>query len=364
MKQITVNTPSGAYAVISGHGIAARAGALLESLEPISSVILISSPVVWRRWGRLVEKSLRHVHATQTILFDDRESAKTLATVERLCRGLAQAGADRRSLIVALGGGVVGDVAGFVAASYARGIRIVHMPTTLLAQVDSSIGGKTGVNLPEGKNLVGAFHQPRLVITDPKMLKTLAARQYRAGLYEAIKYGVIGDEILFRFLERRLPEVLRQAPASLGWVLERCIRAKAEVVSADERESGLREILNFGHTFAHALEAATRYRIFSHGEAVGWGMIAAAHLSVRMKMLSPEQVARIAQLVWRVGPIPKRPSIKPERLVEWMRADKKSRGGRLRMVLAQRIGAVKTVEDVPEDLVMNTLRELAARGKR
>jgi 3-dehydroquinate synthase len=364
MKQITVNTPSGAYAVISGHGIAARAGALLESLEPVSSVFLLSSPVVWRHWGRLVEKSLQRAHATKHILFDDRESAKTLATVERLCRGLAQAGADRRSLIVALGGGVVGDVAGFVAASYARGIRIVQIPTTLLAQVDSSIGGKTGVNLPEGKNLIGAFHQPRLVITDPKMLKTLPARQYRAGLYEAIKYGVIGDEMLFRFLERRLPEVLRLGTAGLGWVLERCIRAKAEVVSADERESGLREILNFGHTFGHALEAATRYRKLLHGEAVGWGMIAAAQLSVEMKLLAPEQAARIAQLVRRVGPPPKLPPIPPERLMELMRADKKARGGRLRIVLAKRIGAVETVEDVPEDLVKSTLRELTARGKR
>ena len=363
MKQITVNTPSGAYAVVSGQGIAARAGALLESLEPISSVFLISSPTVWRHWGRLVEKSLLRAHATKAIRFDDRESKKSIATVERLCRGLARAGADRRSLIVALGGGVVGDVAGFAAASYARGIRIVQIPTTLLAQVDSSIGGKTGVNLPEGKNLVGAFHQPRLVITDPKLLKTLPARQYRAGLYEAIKYGVIGDEMLFRFLERRLPEVLRQGPGALGWVLERCIRAKAEVVSADERESGLREILNFGHTFGHALEAAGHYRKLLHGEAVGWGMIAAAQLSVQMKLLAPEQAERIAQLVCRVGPLPRLPSIKPERLIELMRADKKARGGRLRIVLAKRIGAVETVEDVPEHLVESTLRELAARRK-
>lgn len=360
MKQLTVNTPSGPYAVVCGRGVVARAGALLEALEPISSEFLLTSRKVWRRWGRVVEKSLQRGHATKTILFEDRESAKTLATVERLCRGLARAGADRRSVIVALGGGVVGDVAGFVAASYARGIRIVQVPTTLLAQIDSSIGGKTGVNLPEGKNLVGAFHQPRLVITDPKMLKTLPARQYRAGVYEAIKYGVIGDEMLFRFLERRLGEVLRQGPAALGWVLERCIRAKGEVVSADERESGLREILNFGHTFGHALEAATRYRKFLHGEAVGWGMIAAARVSVQMKLLASEEETRITQLVRRVGPLPKLPAIKSARLVELMRADKKARGGRIRMVLAQRIGAVETVEDVPEDVVSSSWRSLTA----
>ncbi|MBI1750769.1 MAG: 3-dehydroquinate synthase [Acidobacteria bacterium] len=355
MKQFTVNTPPGPYAVVCWRGVLARAGALLETLEPVSGVFLLSSPPVWRRWGRALEKSLRRVHGAQAILFDDRESAKTLATVERLCRELARARADRQSVIVALGGGVVGDVAGFVAASYARGIRIVQVPSTLLAQIDSSIGGKTGVNLPEGKNLVGAFHQPRLVITDPQLLKTLPPRQYRAGLYEAVKYGVIGDEMLFRFFERRMGEVLRQEPAALGWALERCIRAKAEVVSADERESGLREILNFGHTFGHALEAATRYRKFLHGEAVGWGMIAAARLSVQMKLLAPAEETRIAQLVRRVGPLPKLPAVKPERMVELMRGDKKARGGRLRVVVARRIGAVETAEDVPEEMVASVL---------
>lgn len=358
MKHFTVNTPSRPYAVVCGRGVAARAGALLETLAPVSKVFLLSSPVVSRRWGRAVEKSLQRAYPTKTILFDDRESSKTLATVGRLCRELARAGADRRSVIVALGGGVVGDVGGFVAASYMRGIRIVQVPTTLLAQIDSSIGGKTGVNLPEGKNLVGAFHQPRLVITDPQLLKTLTARQYRAGLYEAIKYGVIGDEMLFRFLERQLGDVLKQRPAALEWVLERCIRAKAEVVSADERESGLREILNFGHTFGHALEAATGYRKFLHGEAVGWGMLAAARLSVQMKMLAEADETRIERLVRSVGTLPKLPAVNPWRLVDWMRGDKKARDGRLRMVLARRIGAVETVEDVPEDLVMGTLQSL------
>ncbi len=356
VKQFTVNTPSGPYAVVCGRGAAARLGALLETLQPVSSLFLLTSPVVWRRWGRPVVRRLQQVQHTQRILFDDRESAKTLTTVERLCRELARGGADRRSLIVALGGGVVGDVAGFVAAAYARGIRIVQVPTTLLAQIDSSIGGKTGVNLPEGKNLVGAFHQPRLVITDPHMLRTLPPRQYRSGLYEAIKHGVIGDEMLFRFLERRLGEVLKQRPTELGWMLERCIRAKAEVVSADERESGLREILNFGHTFAHALEAATRYRRFLHGEAVGWGMIAAARLSVQMKLLTEADAERIAQLVRRVGPLPKVPAVKADQLVALMRTDKKARGGRLRMVLARRIGVVETVDDVPEDLVAGVLQ--------
>ena len=359
MKQFNVNTPSRPYTVICGRGTASRTGALVESLAPISKIFLLSSPTVWRRWGKMVEKSLARAGAVRTVLFNDEESVKTLTTFSRLCRRLAQSGADRRSVIVALGGGVVGDVAGFVAASYMRGIRIAHVPTTLLAQIDSSIGGKTGVNLPEGKNLVGAFHQPRLVLTDPEMLRTLPARQYRAGLYEAVKYGVIGDEMLFRSLERQLPDLLRQRPAAVEWMLERCIRTKAEVVSADEHEGGLREVLNFGHTFAHALEAATRYRKVLHGEAVGWGMMAAARLSVRLTMLAEADAARIEELVRRVGTLPKLPANKSERLVELMRTDKKARGGRLRMVLARRIGAVETVEDVAEDLVLLTLREIA-----
>ncbi|HEV8385515.1 MAG TPA: 3-dehydroquinate synthase [Candidatus Acidoferrales bacterium] len=358
MKHFTVNTPSGPYAVICGRGVAASAaGGLLESLAPLSSVFLLTSPVVWRRWGRVVEKNLQRAHSAKPIFFDDRESAKTLRTVERLCRQLAQARADRESVIVALGGGVVGDVAGFVAASYMRGIRFVQVPTTLLAQIDSSIGGKTGVNLPEGKNLVGAFHQPGLVITDPLVLRTLPARQYRAGLYEAIKYGVIGDEMLFRSLERQLPDVLRQRPAALEWMLERCIRAKAEVVSADERESGRREILNFGHTFGHALEAATRYRRLLHGEAVGWGMIASARLSVQMNMLAESDAERIEQLVRRVG-LPRLPAVRTERLMELMRTDKKARGGKLRLVLARRIGAVESMDDVPENMVSSTWQRL------
>lgn len=364
MKQFTVNSPSGPYAVVCGHGVAARAGSLLDSMESISSVFLISSPIVWRRWGPFLEKNLRRTHATKIILLDDRESAKRLASVEHVCRALAQGGADRNSVVIALGGGVVGDVAGFAAASYMRGIRLVQVPTTFLAQVDSSIGGKTGVNLPEGKNLVGAFHQPRLVITDPKLLRTLPPRQFRAGLYETIKYGVIGDEMLFRFLERQLSDVLRQRPAPLRWVLERCIRAKAEVVSADERERGLREILNFGHTFGHALEAATNYRTFLHGEAVGWGMMAAARLSVLMKLLASTEEERIANLVRRVGPLPKLPRINPARMVELMLADKKARGGRLRLVLARKVGAVETVDDVPQEAVLSVWQNFAAaKGK-
>ena len=198
--------------------------------------------------------------------------------MELLCRKLTRAGADRKSLIVAVGGGVVGDVAGFVAASYLRGVALVHVPTTLVAQVDSSIGGKTGVNLPEGKNLVGAFYPPRLVLIDTDLLRTLPERQFRSGVAEVIKYGVIADAELFAYLEQNMEKLLRQDRDALEYVIPRCVEIKADVVSRDEHESGLREILNFGHTFGHALESVTKYRRYLHGEAVAWGMVAASLL--------------------------------------------------------------------------------------
>ena len=234
---------------------------------------------MWRYWGRPLTKIFGKA-PRGAILFDDAESAKRIATVEGIARELVRAGADRRAVIVAVGGGVVGDVAGFAAATYLRGVRLVHIPTTLVAQVDSAIGGKTGVDLPEGKNLVGAFYPPRLVIADPATLATLPHREFRAGLYEVIKYGVIADAKLFDFLERRMDAILRRDPRALGWIISRSAAIKARVVSEDEREGGLRQILNFGHTLGHALETATGYKRFLHGEAVGWGMLGATLLAV------------------------------------------------------------------------------------
>jgi 3-dehydroquinate synthase len=359
MKQFTVHARIAPYAVCFGRGILSRAGTLLASLEEVSSLFLLSSPKVFRHWGRAAESSLRELKPPVRVLFDDSERAKNLRTVERLCRALARAGADRRSLLVALGGGVVGDVAGYVAASYARGIRVVHVPTTLVAQLDSSIGGKTGVNLPEGKNLVGAFHPPRLVVADPQLLRTLPARQFRSGVYEAIKYGVIGDEMLFSFLERRMDDVLRQQPAALDRVLERCIRAKAEIVSQDEHESGLRLILNFGHTVGHALESATRYRRFLHGEAVGWGMMAAAEISVSRGLLPRAQAERICRLVKRVGTLPALPETSAPKFKIHLQIDKKAVHGELRMILARKIGQVEVVPGVEANAVIRTVQEMA-----
>lgn len=366
MKTIHVRSASGSYEIVCGRGVRTQAAIALARLGRKGTVFLISSPRVWRRWGARIEKAFKGI-SKATILFDDREAAKNLSTVEHLCRRLVRAGADRRATLVAVGGGVVGDVAGFVAASYARGVGLVHIPTTLVAQVDSAIGGKTGVNLPEGKNLVGAFYQPQLVVADPQALSTLPARQYRSGLYEVIKYGILGDAALFEFLERRIDAVVRKDATALAWFIPRCIRAKARVVRRDEREAGLRQVLNLGHTLGHALEAATNYGRFLHGEAVGWGILAATLASGGLGRLDVDDARRIARLLAWLGPLPTLRGISVAKLLRIMQSDKKSRGGRVGWVLPRRIGEVEWGAEVPEALVRDVWRELpglfaSARG--
>ncbi len=361
MKKIKVRSTSGTYEIWCGRGVAAKSARAVARLAEQSSLFLISSLRVWKHMGARIERIFKGVHRA-TILLDDREAAKNLSTVEKACRQLVRAGADRRALLVAVGGGVVGDVAGFVAASYARGIGLVHIPTTLVAQVDSAIGGKTGVNLPEGKNLVGAFYPAKLVIADPELLRTLPLREFRSGIYEIIKYGVIGDAKLFQFLELKMDMLLRRDPATLDFVIERSVSQKARVVSLDERESGLREILNFGHTFAHALESVTRYRKYLHGEAVGWGMIAATRLAVAIGLLSAKDSGRILHLIARVGPLPPWSSASPARLIAAMQADKKTRAGRLRFVLPERIGKVCCGMEADPQILAQVLRECASSG--
>ncbi|HEU5071759.1 MAG TPA: 3-dehydroquinate synthase [Verrucomicrobiae bacterium] len=270
------------------------------------------------------------------------ETAKRLTNVQRCYDQLAANRLERQSFIVALGGGVVGDLAGFVAATYLRGIPFVQVPTTLLAQVDSSVGGKTGVNLKAGKNLVGAFHQPRLVLCDLDTFRTLPPREYRAGLAEVIKYGIIYDEPLFRRLERDLPQLLRRQTARLEPVIARCCEIKAEVVAQDETEGGLRAILNFGHTIGHALEAISSYGQYLHGEAISIGQIAAAQLSVTLVGLPAADAARITTLFRRAG-LPTRVTLSARRrraLFDAMRLDKKVSAGEVKFVLARRIGNV------------------------
>jgi 3-dehydroquinate synthase len=291
-------------------------------------------------------------------LFVDSEPAKRLSTVEKIARALISLGADRDATLVAVGGGVVGDVAGFVAATYLRGVRLVHVPTTLVAQVDSSVGGKTGVNLPEGKNLIGAFYPPELVIADPDVLGTLPHRQYRAGLYEIIKYGVIADPVLFGYLERHSLGLLRRDRGALEYVIPRCIAIKARIVAKDERESGLRQILNFGHTLGHALEAATGYKRFLHGEAVGLGMIFATLLALAADQLDVKDAARVVGLILSVGPLPRIPPLSAAELRSLVLTDKKVRAGKVGWVLPASIGKTMWEVEAPWRIVDRSFRML------
>jgi 3-dehydroquinate synthase len=355
IKRIAVKSSAGNYSVLSGAGALRHVTREISKLGRFSNIQLISSPKVWRAVGKSVQRGLPtskngHVH-----LMSDDESAKNLRTVETLSRSLVKSGADRKSLLVAVGGGVVGDVAGFVAATYLRGVALVHVPTTLVAQVDSSIGGKTGVNLPEGKNLVGAFYPPRLVLTDPELLRTLPDREFRGGLAEVIKHAIIADASMFAMLEENTEKILRRDRSTLGLLIPRNVQIKARVVSRDERESGLREILNFGHTFAHALESATKYRRYQHGEAVAWGMIAASFLGHELGLTRADHVSRIVALIRTLVPLPPWPRVQPETLLNAMRSDKKTRSGILRFVLSSHIGKARSYDTVPLHVVERVL---------
>jgi 3-dehydroquinate synthase len=366
MPTIRITSATGTYDVHCAAGTLRRTGSLLARLRDVTGVFVLASPTVWTHWGRSVMRALAKHKPSKVILFDDSEPSKDLQTIEALARQLILAGADRHAAIVAVGGGVVGDVAGFAAATYLRGVRLIHVPTTLVAQVDSSIGGKTGVNLLEGKNLVGAFYSPKIVVTDPEMLLTLPHREYRSGLYEVIKYGLIADPELFAFLERRMLALLRRDADALAWVIARCIRIKAHVVAKDEHEGGLREILNFGHTLGHALEAVTKYRRFRHGEALAWGMIYATLLGVATNRFKESDATRFIRLVTSVGPLPSISGIRAAQLRSILVGDKKSRGGQVRWVLPRHIGKVELDVELPWPLVSRTFAALppfAGSGK-
>lgn len=342
-----------------GRGVLRTIARRIDRLGGVTSVFLLSSPRVLTHLGPDFRRALPKIPRANVIVFDDSEARKDMPTVEALCRALVVAGADRHSVIVAAGGGVVGDVAGYVAASFLRGIRLVHIPTTLVAQVDSAIGGKTGVNLPEGKNLVGAFYPPNFVLVDPSLLRTLPHREYRSGLYEVVKYAVIADPRLFVLLERHMLTCLRRDPVILARVIDRCVRIKARVVARDEREGGLRQILNFGHTVGHALESATGYRRFLHGEAVGWGMIAATLIAAATNRLSEKEALRILRLVVRIGPLPPLGKIRPAALRPILASDKKARSGRVRWVLPSRIGKTQWGIEVPWPVVSEAIAGMA-----
>jgi 3-dehydroquinate synthase len=319
---------------------------------------VVTVPPVRRRWAKVLLQSLTAAGIETTLLeMPDGERAKRLSTLEKLAEKLLKLGADRGATLIALGGGVVGDVTGFLASIYMRGVDVIQVPTTVLAQVDAAIGGKTGVNLASGKNLLGTFHQPRAVLIDPAVLRTLPSREYRAGLYESLKCGVIGDAGLFKLFEDRRGELLDRDPVVLEKVIADSVRLKASVVSADEREGGLRQVLNFGHTIGHALEAETQYKLLLHGEAVAWGMIAATHIALSTDKLDSVAAGRITNSVLGFGRLP-RLKLKTANIVKRLRSDKKTRQGVVHFILPREIGKVEIASDVPEAIVRSAVDEI------
>ena len=359
MSEITIAVPPRPYPALIEAGSLRRAGKRLVTVTGGKrAVYVVSNRRVRKHWGRTLAESIDKA-GLRSDFFDmgDGERYKTMQTVEELSARLVKAGADRSSVIVAFGGGVVGDVAGFLASIYMRGVDVVQVPTTLVAQLDSSIGGKTGVNLPAGKNLLGTFHQPRAVLVDPALLSTLPEREYRSGLYEALKCGVIRDPAIFEFMEQKREAILRRDTAALEWLITECIRVKAEVVAADEREAGLRRILNFGHTVGHALEAETSYKQFLHGEAVAWGMIAASLISFAMQKTDSISAQRVISAVLAYAPLP-RISTRSRNVLRRLKADKKTVNGVVHFILPTAIGTVEVVPDVPERTVLQAVEEL------
>ena len=356
MPTYQVDTPQRSYSAVVERGIVRRAA---EFLPTRGKVFVVTTEDVWRHQGQSLECGLSG-YPHEILHLPGGEENKRLAPLEDLANQMVQRGGDRSSLIVAFGGGIVNDMAGFLAAIFMRGIPVIQIPTTLLAQVDAAVGGKTGVNLTTGKNLIGSFHQPLAVLIDPAMLDTLPEREYRAGLWEIIKAGIIRDAPLFNFLTDRRADVLARHPAAVDRIIADSVRIKAEVVSADEKESGLRRILNFGHTFGHALEAETEYRRFLHGEAVAWGMRAAIFLGERTGHTSAEDCVEMLETIRQYGPVPPLDGIRAENLLARLAYDKKAVQGAVHFVLAERIGEVKVVSGVPQRTVLDAIQSAMA----
>jgi len=336
-----------------------RAGMILGDLLPQTSrLFVVTVAPVRKRWGAKFVSALKSAgFEPEVILMPDGEPSKRLATVEGMAEKLVKMGADRKAVIIALGGGVVGDVAGLLASLYMRGVEFVQVPTTVLAQVDASVGGKTGVNLVAGKNLVGTFYHPRVVLIDPVVLKTLPDREFRAGLYEALKCGIIGNVELFLRFEQNRARILKRDPSELEWLIVQAVKLKAEVVSADEHEGGLRRVLNLGHTIGHALEAETNYRSLLHGEAVAWGMIAATNIALTVGRTDSVTAGRIADAVLSLGRLPE-VSVSAKKILGRLKNDKKTQNGVVHFILPREIGKVEVASDVPERPVIDSVEEI------
>jgi 3-dehydroquinate synthase len=357
MDELRVELGERSYPIVVGPGLlgdAARLRAAIPASAMIVTCTLIASHYLGRLRATLAAAGVRHAE----VVLPDGEESKSAATLELIHTALLENRCDRHTTVLALGGGVVGDLAGFAAATYQRGVSFVQLPTTLLAQVDSSVGGKTAINHPLGKNMVGAFHQPVLVLADTDTLGTLPEREFRSGLAEVIKYGFIEDAAFLAWLEANMDALLARDPAALRFAILRSCAIKARIVAADERETGVRAWLNLGHTFGHAIEAGTGYGAWLHGEAVAAGMVAAADLSARLGYLTEADVARVRALIARAKLPVAAPALAPERYFELMRIDKKASAGAIRYVLLTRLGEAR-VEPVADAIVARTLAAVA-----
>ncbi len=336
------------YDILIQEGLIDRVGELLLPLTESADAVVVTNPVVKRFYGSRLLRSLKAAgFRTAVLCLPDGERTKSLQWVSVILNELVRRRYERKTVLLALGGGVIGDLAGFAASVYLRGIPFVQLPTTLVAQVDSSIGGKTGVNHPLGKNLIGSFYQPKLVLSDPDVLRTLPTREYRAGLAEVIKYGVIADAKFFKFLETEMHRILDLDPAAVQHIIRTSSAVKATVVVDDERESDRRRILNFGHTVGHALETVAKYRRYKHGEAVAIGMVVAARLAAHLGMADTHVAGRIRDLVRKTGLPEALPAYSTSALLRAMRQDKKVQDRRIHFVLPDRIGhvSVQAVEE-------------------
>lgn len=356
MDQLRIDLQDRAYDIVIGQDMLLDPS-YFANLGEVSHAVVVTNTTVGPLYAKKLEQTLRSLYAhTYIIELPDGEVYKNWDTLNLIFSELLKNEADRKTMVFALGGGVIGDMSGFAAACYMRGIPYVQVPTTLLAQVDSSVGGKTAINHPMGKNMIGAFYQPKRVVADISTLSTLPLRELRSGLAEVVKYGPIYDVGFLDWLDEHLDDLLALDAKALGYAIRRSCEIKAEIVAQDERETGLRAILNLGHTFGHAIEAGAGYGVWLHGEAVGCGMVMAADLSHRMGMLAFSEYARLRTLIERAGLPVKAPKLGVERYLELMQVDKKNVGGEIRFVLLNGLGRA-VVQGAPLDLVQSVLRE-------
>ncbi|MEI6244006.1 MAG: 3-dehydroquinate synthase [Acidobacteriota bacterium] len=356
--QINVTSERGTYPVLVGAGLIASPQKTLKQFGLPEQALVVSAPGIWKLHGA----PWRGVAGKKgPVLISDGEKSKTLATISRLYDAFSENALDRASTVIALGGGTIGDAAGFAAATYLRGLRVIQVPTTLLAQVDSAIGGKTGVNLPSGKNLVGAFHSPAAVLCDPLVLGSLPRREFRSGLYEVVKYGVIASPSLLDTLREQSHAIFSRDVSALTPLIAACCRMKADVVMSDERESGARRALNFGHTIGHALEAITRYRRFRHGEAIGYGMLAAVRISRLRTLMTDDDEETVRETIRSLGPMPAVTDLRIKDALAAMTRDKKIVAGTLHFVAAKGLGATVSIADVTTGELTDALKGIGLR---